>query len=501
MRYRIAWEIGKNPSLRHGYVTDQNKKAATAGQAVKRIIKNERYRAVFPNIRILTRHDDMADTNTMFTVSRVNLLARDATFFAFAIHSLIQGYRFDRLWGDDMCSPQVQRETTTRNRANSDWENVIIKRLDKPALAKIHIICTPWHSDDVAGRIVRQSVMGELRNWRIEIDCYRIKDDPITGLAIPIWEKKHNTEWLENEKLTRPIGYDLLYRLQTNAERRPTLRRVCYYNSQRNSQMLTPLDEKILRAMDIGEWQLSIDPTATANDQSSDCGIIEGVITEGGHALINDAWLLHKGPVEIQEWIIERILAREYADSPYKLVIIESQGGTAGIAPLWINAITIKLKEKGCTAIPNFVTPTVRVGGRTQPRGKMLRLVDCSGYVENGFVRFAGRRMANKFLKSGSNIEAIPGSKIEMLCKHLLEFDGTNCPDWIDAFTQFVLYNQYRIKNTNQYDMAETKTQDTKPVNPFEEYIKNRIEEILNGEKTKSEFDKEHEYYSRKDVI
>lgn len=494
LRYRMSYEIGQNPALRHLYLTDQAEKAAQTGLTIKRILRSRRFRAVFPDVRLLGRADEATDSGTRFTIARKNSFARDATFFCAAIKSRIQGNRFDRLWPDDLCPAEVRDYPSERRNANQKWDTEVKTRMADPKTARIRMICTPWHPDDVAGRIAREAAAGHQPDWRIEIDRFRIKDDK-DGSPIPIWPGKWDAPYFEQYRSTNPIDYDLLYRLKSNVETKRSVNVVRYYNSQINGAATTDADRRGAEAIEIGERTLSIDPTASSNEQSTDTGISEAVLAKNAtgqeFAFITEAWMFHKGPVEIQDWIVDRVCLQADVGRPYTTVLIEAQGGIKGMVSLWVSNITQKLKERKCPSIPTFITPGTRLGAGTQNKSKLKRLIECAGYLESGVVRFAGRRTWDKAARIG-RLEAIPGSPIERLAEHILTFDGTNRSDGVDATTQWILFNQSRMSNPNV--KAEPAPQEPKKLDRMAEAVRRAIESVLNP-KDDNGFEEEAEFW------
>lgn len=446
LRYQIAWEIGDNPTRRHLYITDEKGKAEQTGLTLFKIIASRRYRSVFPEIRLLSRQDKATQSGIRWSVSRSNTFARDTTFFGAAIGSLIQGNRFDRIWGDDFCSPEVRQSPTKRNWTNQQWNTVVEPRLADET-GRIRVICTPWHPDDTAGRIIQRQKEGNAPTWTVKI--LSIEDDEY-GMAIPIWNK-FSVDYFEDKKARNPTDYDLLYRLRSTVHAKRSIRNVRFYNSQINSPRTSEADKRLLEAMKIGDKTLSVDPSASSNEQSSDTGIIEGVLAKNPYgseyAFITDCWIFHDPPGAVRDWIIERIVSEFQAGVPYKNLVIEAQGGIKGMVSLWVVTITEELQKRNCP-VPNIVTPGTRVGGTRQNRGKLARLVECAGYLEGGIVRFAGRRIFDR-VKNNDILQTIPGSNIDKLTSNILSFDGTNCSDAVDAVTQWILHFRSRMANPN----------------------------------------------------
>jgi len=438
LRYQAAWEVCDSPELRCLFITEDKIKASSTVMVLKAIIRSRRCRAVFPTIRVLSRTDKAKDSDLMFTVARLNVLARDATFFGAGIFSNIQGNRYDRIFGDDVCPEKVRDHPAERNRVNRKWFSVVEGRV-ADTYARIRLICTPWHPDDVAGITVRDVQNDRLKTWRVEIDRFRIKDDA-EGKAVPIW-KKWTVDYFEEQKIRAGINYDFRYRLLCHSNRARIIRQLHYYpHKGRVAKNLTSGGEK---------W-LSLDPAGTGGKQSSDTGIVECVIYSNGYAFIPDCWFLHCPIGEVVDWVVDRVVHAGKAGQPYHGLHWEVQGGVKVFYSMLLSELRGRLKEKDYQHPLTIIDTGTRVGGASQNRGKTMRLKACSGYLDYGRVKFAGiavKKPPDRYHKTARIVyEARRGSNIAKLADYILNFDGTRGTDAVDALTQWILYNQGRIK-------------------------------------------------------
>ena len=455
MRGLMIWEIGRQPELRCLYITDEATKAQRTVSALKRLMRSARYRALFPDVRVLTRAEDTEDSRKRFTVVRKNWQARDPSFEAAGVFGRVQGNRYDRIYGDDVCPSVVRDHPTERNRVHRKWFSVVMGRIADPATSRIRLICTPWHPDDVAGHIARLAGEGTLTSWRVEIDQFRILDNA-QGRAVPVWSK-FGTNFLEQCKVTDGPDYDFKYRLKPASTSNVVVRRLIYYDGDpaTDSNESHRLQRYILENCE--RW-LSIDPAGTTGRKSSDTGIVEIAISPKGYVFVTNCWFLH---VVIKEVIDEiAMLVRRAAPWNYTGLHWEAAGAIRVGLPAVIELLLRQLREgdssKGIEPYANtdglqIVTTGARVGGFTQNAGKIMRLKACAGFLESGLIRFSGHQRINHTMPTSHPrrryCDVRPGTTIADLANHILHFDPTRNTDAVDALIQWVLYNRARIRN------------------------------------------------------
>ena len=455
------WDAARMPELRFLVLYDKgNEKVAKEIMRIEGIMQSDLFRAVFPEIRILDRSGTEmvegssgkktrkktrrhAQTQYAFTIGRLNdLFSREATFEGAGVLSNINGDGFDRIRGDDFSPPQCREEPWQRQRYANRFTNVVEERLRDAQESRIRVIHTPWHPEDAPGRIRKAVQQGKLPTWRSQVEPYAIKDDA-SGKAIPLWAAKKNSAALEERKFRLGMDYDCCYRLQAADHGRRALSKVLWYNSLPKGA--TPADEALWDSLAEVHRTLSMDPAASDERTASDTGAIDGRITLDGYGFVPNVWLLHLQPTQLLEWIVEQIMyAFQVEKQPYDVLLIESQGAIKGMVNLFEEWLPKEFDKVGLPAAvwPSILTPGTRVGQgeRGQNRGKMKRLRACAPYIERGSVRLAGRR--NDF-----GLEPIPGSPMAVLAGLLKEFDGSTRFDGGDAFTQWILTNQYKLQD------------------------------------------------------
>lgn len=444
MRGQIAWEIGTWPELRHLYMTESSDLAEDTVRAIRAIVTSNRFRAMFPDVRLLKRTDRAEDSARKFTVGRKNVFARDATIIAAGYLSSIQGSRFDRIWGDDVCPPAVKEHSSMRDQINGIWDGVVRTRVADPRNSRTRLIGTPWHAEDVLAHTAKRVFTGELLGWRVEIDPFRIYIDPATDRPVPLWKENWPVTVLENIRRTSPT-WKFTHELRFDDDSGGAITRVHYYNSR--PEMMDDGDRRILDEIETGERWLSIDPAGTGNAWSSGQGVVEFVLTGRGHLFIPNCWFWHCTLPELMDHIVDVMYDGTQArGTRFTGTHWEVQGGTAVYAAAGLTYFRNLLEEKGIHGIQIRQTGT-RIGGTKQNLGKKGRLENASPYIQRGFVRLAGER-TERPEGSGTRrfLRAKPGTNVAKLAKLLMTWDGDpRTSDCIDATSQFIIDKKHRL--------------------------------------------------------
>jgi len=459
----VCWQIGDRPTIRILWLSDQKDKANKEIRKIKRLMKSKRYRAIFPDIRIMTVADDQSDSTQRFTVVGASTDSREPTLEGYSILSSFNGAGYDMVIGDDFCSPDVRHFPKLRADISEKWASVVEERLRNPATSQIKIIHTPWHKEDTCGLIIRDVENGRLRNWRVEVEPFKIRDDK-EGRAIPIWPGKFDADYLEQRKIRLgPVRYACNYKLSADVREEQLIKKVNFYHSLENSPLTTDHDRQRFDRIAQAERWLSIDPSASTAGHSSYQGVIEGVVLSSGHGLVTGAWSLKLDPVAMQDWIVDRIATQP---SPgYHGVLIEAQGGIKGQVSLWKAGIEEKLAAKKIK-MPLFVTTNTITGATRQHKSKLYRLSDCAGMIQE-VIYFAGqRKLSNIGGKSSSYMAAIDGSEIERLIKNMQNFHTTDETDGVDALVQWVYHHRHTLSRAELNTIAPTQEAPTQ-LNPL----------------------------------
>lgn len=489
----IMYEIQEDVRLRWLFLFASNKLASKAVLQAKKIIRSPRYKALFPHVKLLGRKDDAEDSKRSFTVRRPNDQSREATVEAASITSNINGAGFDRILGDDFNNPEVKRYPSMRTKNNDTWEAVIKERLRTPSRARIRVIHTPWHDEDTSGMIQKQVSDGVLKHWRVAVDQFSIKDSPATKKAIPIWTKggEYNCEYFEEKKLTL-ADYDRNYRLKARSDRERLITSVAFYPSRGEGA------EAFLRQFDLGEKWLSIDPSATNNSQSSKHGTTQWVLSPKKYAFCTEAWFHAMNPTEFLNWCIDEIVS---AVPQYKGVQIEAEGAMKGMVHFFVRLLREGLDLKGYKTPLEIRRSGTKMNDTAKGLSKMQRLKEVAPFIGNKLIRFAGEYIHKGIGAPCGMYRAVPGSDMEKLIQHIIDFDGIHNTDGVDSVTQFILLRGNEIQSPLRAEPTgiPTAREVAAIKNPFVRAMQRDIV-ALERKDSESPYEQEERFFKMKDV-
>lgn len=146
---RVLYELGRNPRKRIVILSDTSTQAAKIVGAIKRYIEtSEELHLVFPKLKpgVVWRHDAI-------TVER-DTIGKDFSVQAVGYGGAVNGARADLIIIDDLLGPDNTGTPAAREKVWKWLKAIIHGRLT--AKAKLVIVGTAWHPDDVMHRYSRQ---------------------------------------------------------------------------------------------------------------------------------------------------------------------------------------------------------------------------------------------------------------------------------------------------------------------------------------------------------
>ena len=457
LRGWIAHRIGKDPSRRALRLCDKDDKAIKEIRLLKNLIGSKRYQALFPHIEILGRSENQEESARRFTVSRPNWFSREPTMEAAASLSSTQGNGYDDIYADDICKPEVATQPAVREMIDTKWRSEHEERLRDPSTSRVDMIYTPWHPEDTHGRIKREIEQGARPGWKTA--SFPVKTDA-DGLPISLWPGRFDSAYyLSKRARLHPQRYARLYEMRCMPDQARIVTKLQFYPSDASDptwKSLTPelqeAYEHRLREIAAGEQWLSIDPSATGGRASTETAITHFAITPQAKGYIRDAWFFPGNPGLLQKWlvcaIVGKIVYEDEALLAYSLpqveqvhhILFEAQAGMKGQVTLWREFILNELDRLGIPWKGSLLeTGTRGRDGRGQNVGKRIRLINASGYLENGIVRFAGRMEYHANLKRFSFV-CSENEAIRKLVDQILNFP-LGLSDGVDSVTQWIIWN------------------------------------------------------------
>lgn len=175
--------------------------ASSNNRDVQRIIESEKYQLIFPFTRLSQGRDGFKRTNDLFEIVNHSGYYRSA-----GVGGGITGKGANWLLLDDLVKNQDEADSPTFRKKIWDWyTSTAYTRLEKNA--KIILIMTRWHEDDIAGRLLQLQKKDPLADkWTVlnlPVVCESPKDsrDP-RKIGEALWPNKYDEKTLATMKAT-----------------------------------------------------------------------------------------------------------------------------------------------------------------------------------------------------------------------------------------------------------------------------------------------------------
>lgn len=209
-----TWVMGKNPTQSAILATYNQTYAEDIGRAVKEYFLNDRYQAVFPEIK---------PAKDSKSASRLKLVQGGQISFAGAGGS-ITGRGGHLLIGDDLIKDAVQAESALYRDRLWAWLTSVFLTRAMTQDARVCLVMTRWHEDDPIGRLTdpkNPNYDPEIAQLfqHLHIRALAGENDPLgrkPGEAL--WPARFNKEWLERQKRLNPQAFSALYQGEPTPE-------------------------------------------------------------------------------------------------------------------------------------------------------------------------------------------------------------------------------------------------------------------------------------------
>ncbi len=262
-----AWYLGRNPT-KNIISTSYGKDLVTEfGQAARDLVKSPTFNLIFPE----AHHDP----NTS-AVHAWNML-EGGKYRGSGINGAITGKGANIFMIDDPIKNQMDAESKTYRERNWSWyRSVAYTRLE--GNAAIVLIYTPWHKDDLGGRLLKAMRDGTGDKWRVvRFPAIAVEDEQMRLKGEALWPQKFNEASLGRiKKVTGPRYFQAMYQQKPTDEEGGIFKRQWWGTYQEISKFRT----YILQA-----WDTAFE-AKTINDYSC-CET--WIVTEKGFCLA-DVW-------------------------------------------------------------------------------------------------------------------------------------------------------------------------------------------------------------------
>ncbi len=385
-----AWFLGRNPDLSvimssYGYTLTKG-----FSRDVRDAIESRWYRLVFD---ITTRDDARMVNDFDIDGHRGGLLAQ-------GVGGAVTGHGANLFLIDDPIKNQKEADSITYRDMIWNWyRSVALTRLEPGA--RIVLILTRWHRDDLAGRI-----LAEEKGWKV-INLPALAVEPREGVppdplgrkpGEALWPKRYSAEELRKKAPggSKSVGsrvWEALFQGNPQDAESQKFKRAWFqwYDN-------LPVDQ-VRRGG-------GIDTATSKADAACDSSLVDVVLCEDKHLYVDDVFLEKVTVSGFGHYVVNQHLAKKYRK-------IHLESNNAGEA-FYQRIVEISQEE----SVKRGEIVAVPVEAIATSTDKMVRAMEFQHLVENGTLRF----------RRGS-------SKIAALVEHLINFDGVggDIQDDVDA--------------------------------------------------------------------
>jgi len=208
-----AWFIGRNPDASIIHASYGQELATDFGRDVREIVNSEEYQKVFEGKRL---------SQDATAANKWRIADHRGEYFAVGVGTSATGRGADLLIIDDPIKNREDADSLAERERVWGWfRSTAFTRLQPNA--KIIVIQTRWHDDDLSGRLIQQTEdSDDLDNWEVlRLSAEAMDDDPIgrkKGEALwPEWYNKKSLK--EIRSVLGEREYHALYQQEpTRAE-------------------------------------------------------------------------------------------------------------------------------------------------------------------------------------------------------------------------------------------------------------------------------------------
>jgi predicted phage terminase large subunit-like protein len=208
------WSLGRDPYQQIAFGTYGGEYAEDIGKDVRELLQSQRYKDIFPQIQL--RSDAKAAGSLKLTNGGAfRFVGRGGPLTGKGAHVLII---------DDILKDAEEADSPTIREKSWHWfTKVAMTRLMKVG-AKVIIVMTRWHEDDLVGRLTNPQNPAYDRDiakeWSIlNLPAEAEINDPLgrqPGEAL--WPERFPVPFLQSQKRLDPLGYAALYQQRPSPE-------------------------------------------------------------------------------------------------------------------------------------------------------------------------------------------------------------------------------------------------------------------------------------------
>lgn len=205
-----AYLLGKDPNEKIIIGSYNKSKATDFVKKVKRKVKSDEYKELFPNTKV-----EGSDTDEFFEVNGGTGYVKSA-----GMDSGVTGFTASCVIIDDPLKGRSEANSKTiRDKTWNTYNDDFRTRLDNNGI--ILMLFTRWHINDFAGRLFNPNdddyneqeasewtvlIFQALKEKELPLKQAVIVDDP-REIDESIWEEKHSAEKFKQRRITNPAGF------------------------------------------------------------------------------------------------------------------------------------------------------------------------------------------------------------------------------------------------------------------------------------------------------
>lgn len=202
-RNLVPFALGHDPDMQIVFWTYNAERAKEVSGDVQKLMLSAEYRALFPAVRLGSDKDEETRTAQKFQV-----VGRRGVYQAAGVGQGISGKSMMLGIIDDPIRGRADAESDTIR--NGVWSSYVadFKSRQMSSDARIVLIQTRWHTDDLAGRLLKLAAenpqVAELQ-WRVvsfPAVCTDVRMDDPRQLDEALWPTRFSRSWLDAERIT-----------------------------------------------------------------------------------------------------------------------------------------------------------------------------------------------------------------------------------------------------------------------------------------------------------
>jgi predicted phage terminase large subunit-like protein len=203
----MSWYCGRNPQNSVIFGTYNEKYATDIGRAVRAYIQHPVYNQIFPDVT-LREGSEAADRLQTEQGGLLAFVGRGGTTTGRGGHLLVI---------DDPIKDRKEADSATIREDLWTWFTQVIKTRMMDKDARILIVQTRWHEDDLIGRLTDptndQYDPEEAKQWKIiDLPALAMETDALgRQVGDPLWPERFDEKFLLDQQRGDPRGFSALY--------------------------------------------------------------------------------------------------------------------------------------------------------------------------------------------------------------------------------------------------------------------------------------------------